>query len=65
MMAGQVLFQGKSEIDQIFKIFSLLGLPSIQDWPEFASLPHHMRTFPRFRRVPLETLFPGAEQRSL
>lgn len=32
------LFKGDSDIDQIHKIFQILGTPSPQEWPEIASL---------------------------
>jgi cell division cycle 2-like protein len=31
--------QGKGEIDQIQKIFALMGTPTNESWPEFSSLP--------------------------
>ena len=31
---------GKSEIDQLDKIFKILGTPSESLWPGFSSLPH-------------------------
>ena len=34
------LFQGKNEITQLSAIFSLLGMPSRETWPEFKSLPN-------------------------
>ena len=33
------LFQGKTEIDQIDRIFRLLGTPNDKIWPEYSSLP--------------------------
>lgn len=34
------LFPGKSEIDQLDKIFRILGMPSEKIWPGFNKLPH-------------------------
>lgn len=34
------LFQGKNEVDQLSKIFALLGTPTRQSWPEFHTLPN-------------------------
>lgn len=34
------LFPGKGEIDQISKIFKLLGKPNDQNWPSFLELPN-------------------------
>jgi cyclin-dependent kinase 6 len=33
------LFAGKSDIDQLYKIFEIMGLPSQQDWPEQSVIP--------------------------
>ncbi|BBN16034.1 hypothetical protein Mp_7g02920 [Marchantia polymorpha subsp. ruderalis] len=38
-LAKEPLFNGKSEIDQIDKIFKILGTPSEKIWPEFVNLP--------------------------
>lgn len=37
LLRGQPLFMGSSSIDQLYKIFQVLGQP-IQDWPEFTRL---------------------------
>ncbi|KAM3420998.1 hypothetical protein BST61_g1424 [Cercospora zeina] len=34
------LFQGKNEVDQLSKIFSLCGIPTTQSWPNFKRLPN-------------------------
>ncbi|OMJ25941.1 Cyclin-dependent kinase 11B [Smittium culicis] len=34
------LFPGRSEIDQISKIFTLLGSPTQENWPQFSALPN-------------------------
>jgi len=39
-MTKEPLFTGKNEIDQIGKIFRLLGQPTPDSWPEFANLPN-------------------------
>ncbi|EKM76310.1 hypothetical protein AGABI1DRAFT_63359 [Agaricus bisporus var. burnettii JB137-S8] len=49
-MQGQPLFPGDSEIDQIFKIFRLLGTPTEAVWPGVASLPNYKPTFPQWSR---------------
>jgi cyclin-dependent kinase 6 len=33
------LFAGKSDIDQLYKIYEIMGLPSQQDWPEQSVIP--------------------------
>lgn len=34
------MLQGQGELDQIDKIFKLLGTPTEETWPEFSSLPN-------------------------
>ena len=40
MFIGQPLFQGRSEVDQMKRMFKLLGLPEVLDWPEVLNLPN-------------------------
>ncbi|KAF8750461.1 Pkinase protein [Rhizoctonia solani] len=53
VMHGQPLFPGDSEIDQIFKIFRLLGTPNEEIWPGVSQLPDYKETFPRWSAVEL------------
>jgi len=46
LLSGKPLFPGKSEPDQIHKIFSLLGQPNERCWPGFAQLPHAAKIAP-------------------
>ncbi|WVW81351.1 hypothetical protein I302_103342 [Kwoniella bestiolae CBS 10118] len=39
LMQGEPLFPGKGEIDQINRIFQLLGRPNDELWPGYSSLP--------------------------
>lgn len=39
LLAKEPLFNGKSEIDQLDKIFRALGTPNEKIWPDFVSLP--------------------------
>jgi len=45
------LFQGDSEIDQIFKIFQFHGTPTNATWAGVTNLPDFKTTFPRFRQA--------------
>ncbi|XP_042876749.1 serine/threonine-protein kinase MAK-like isoform X2 [Penaeus japonicus] len=55
------LFPGSSEIDQIFKICSVMGTPDKRDWPEGYSLAQQMNfKFPQFSATPLASLIPNA-----
>lgn len=42
------LFRGDSEIDQIFKIFRILGSPTEETWQSFSDLPQMKASFPRW-----------------
>ncbi|VDM34647.1 unnamed protein product [Hydatigera taeniaeformis] len=59
MFTGNVLFQGDSEIDQLFRIFrrfgmmsfhslSPLGTPTTEEWPDINEMPDYNEEFPRF-----------------
>ncbi|CAL1701863.1 unnamed protein product [Somion occarium] len=45
---GHPLFPGDSEIDQIFKIFKILGTPNEETWPGVRQLPDYKPTFPQW-----------------
>jgi len=49
VMRGNPLFPGDSEIDQIFKIFRVLGTPDEESWPGVGQLPDYKPTFPRWQ----------------
>ena len=53
MAQKKALFMGDSEIDQIFKIFKVLGTPHEAHWPEALKLSDFKPTFPRWKGVPL------------
>lgn len=44
---------GDSEIDQIFKIFRVLGTPHGYNWPDALKLADFKSTFPKFKGMPL------------
>lgn len=48
MAQKKPLFCGDSEIDQIFKIFRIMGTPKECIWPGVNSLPDFKATFPRW-----------------
>ncbi|KAH9986852.1 Pkinase-domain-containing protein [Russula vinacea] len=48
VMRGIPLFPGDSEIDQIFKIFRVLGTPNEESWPGVKQLPDYKPTFPQW-----------------
>ncbi|KAM0746290.1 Pkinase-domain-containing protein [Meredithblackwellia eburnea MCA 4105] len=46
LIMRQPLFPGDSEIDEIFRIFRLLGTPDDDVWPGVTSLPDYKTSFP-------------------
>lgn len=60
------LFNGSSEIDQIYKICSILGTPQQKVWGEGYQLASKMGfTFPQFSPVALSTIIPNASHEAL
>ncbi|CAM6102171.1 unnamed protein product [Calypogeia fissa] len=58
-LAKEPLFNGKSEIDQIDKIFKTLGTPNEKIWPEFPKLPGVKCNFVRQPYNKLRERFPA------
>uniref|UniRef100_A0A7S3NF81 cyclin-dependent kinase n=1 Tax=Euplotes harpa TaxID=151035 RepID=A0A7S3NF81_9SPIT len=44
------LFSGESEIDQLFKIFRVLGSPSTSSYPGLDKLKFYKESFPKFKQ---------------
>eukprot|EP01028_Stygiella_incarcerata_P010920 TRINITY_DN592_c1_g1_i3.p1 TRINITY_DN592_c1_g1~~TRINITY_DN592_c1_g1_i3.p1 ORF type:complete len:319 (-),score=82.14 TRINITY_DN592_c1_g1_i3:1718-2674(-) len=44
MVNGRPLFPGRTEVDELLRIFRVLGTPSVETWPSMATLPHY-KTF--------------------
>ncbi|CAE6454845.1 unnamed protein product [Rhizoctonia solani] len=65
VMHGQPLFPGDSEIDQIFKIFRLLGTPNEEIWPGVSQLPDYKETFPQWSAVELSQTVRGIDAQGL
>ncbi|OUC40806.1 kinase domain protein [Trichinella nativa] len=55
MLKKTPLFPGDSEIDQLKKIFKVIGLPTVSEWPADSILPRN--NFIRLGNTPLSTLF--------
>ncbi|KAG6919714.1 Cell division control protein 2 [Tephrocybe rancida] len=64
-MQGQPLFPGDSEIDQIFKIFRILGTPNEQSWQGVSTLPDYKPTFPQWSRQDLARVVPTLDENGL
>jgi serine/threonine protein kinase len=59
MITGKPLFPGDSEIDQLYKIFKILGTPNEQMWPGVSALPEFKTNFPSWNSKDLSSLFVG------
>lgn len=55
------LFPGDSEIDQLYKIFQVLGTPNERTWPGVSQLPEFVSTFPTWHPQDLSKFVPNLE----
>lgn len=62
MIRRSPLFPGDSEIDEIFKIFQVLGTPNEEVWPGVTLLQDYKSTFPRWKRMDLHKVVPNGEE---
>lgn len=53
MVSKKALFPGDSEIDELYRIFRLLGTPNESLWPGVTSLPDYKPVFPTWKPQPL------------
>lgn len=65
LLGSGPLFEGDSEIDQLFKIFSLMGTPHEAEWPGVSILPNFKSTFPKFSKKNFKEAFPLAQKQAL
>ena len=56
MATKKPLFPGDSEIDEIFKIFRILGTPTEAEWPGVTTFPDFKASFPKWERKPEDEL---------
>eukprot|EP00930_Biecheleria_cincta_P098070 TRINITY_DN8975_c0_g1_i1.p1 TRINITY_DN8975_c0_g1~~TRINITY_DN8975_c0_g1_i1.p1 ORF type:complete len:599 (+),score=118.26 TRINITY_DN8975_c0_g1_i1:118-1914(+) len=65
LLRGSPIFTGSSSIDQLYKIFSVLG-QEIRDWPEFSRLAEACRfRVPQERGCGLQSVIPRAPPRAV
>ena len=48
------LFTGDSELDQIYRIFKILGTPSQEEWPELKTFKNYQSMIPSYPRKQLK-----------
>lgn len=58
MATKRALFRGDSEIDQLFRIFRVLGTPTEQTWPGVSKLPAYKSHFPCWKENILNSFEP-------
>ncbi|ETO30143.1 male germ cell-associated kinase [Reticulomyxa filosa] len=60
------LFPGQSELDELYKICSVLGAPNVQNWTEGTQLATQMNfKFPQFNEMSLSAIVPNASNAGL
>ncbi|PVV02219.1 hypothetical protein BB560_003335 [Smittium megazygosporum] len=57
MLSSRPMFPGDSEIDELFKIFRILGTPTEETWPSVNTLPDYKASFPKWHKKTLIDLF--------
>jgi serine/threonine protein kinase len=55
MFNKRAMFPGDSEIDQMFKIFKILGTPTEENWPGVTTLPQYEVSFPKWKATELKS----------
>ncbi|XP_051151294.1 cell division control protein 2 homolog A [Andrographis paniculata] len=61
MVNQRALFPGDSEIDELFKIFRVMGTPNEDTWPGVTSLPDFKSAFPKWPSKDLATVVPNLD----
>ncbi|XP_075227035.1 cyclin-dependent kinase 1 [Lycorma delicatula] len=65
MATRKPLFQGDSEIDQLFRIFRVLSTPNDETWPGVSQLPDYKPTFPNWTQNTLKTQVKNIDETGL
>ncbi|CAD6193605.1 unnamed protein product [Caenorhabditis auriculariae] len=65
MVTKKPLFQGDSEIDELFRIFRVLGTPTELEWNGVTSFPDYKPSFPKWRENNLAEKFNDKKGNSL
>ncbi|MED6205217.1 Cell division control protein 2 [Stylosanthes scabra] len=65
MVNRRPLFPGDSEIDELFKIFRIMGTPNEDTWPGVTSLPDFKSTFPKWPPKELANVVPNLDPAGL
>ena len=55
------LFPGDSEIDELYKIFRILGTPTEETWPGITKMPDYKPSFPVWKAMDLGQIVSGID----
>lgn len=58
MYNGKPLFPGKTNEDQLMRIFKLFGTPNEDSWPRISELSEYKRSFPVYPAAPIQSKLP-------
>lgn len=59
MVTKRPLFAGDSELDQLYRIFRILGTPNEDTWPGVTKLRDYKLTFPNWPSNPIQNVVSG------
>jgi len=62
MATRKPLFPGDSEIDELYKIFRVLGTPTEKTWPGVTELPDFKTSFPQWKATDIRQIVPHLEE---
>lgn len=62
MLNQRPLFPGDSEIDELFKIFRVIGTPNEESWPGVSQLPDYKTSFPQWTAKDYQSIVPTLEK---
>lgn len=65
MVTKRPLFAGDSELDQLYRIFRILGTPNEDAWPGVTKLRDYKSTFPNWPNNPIQNVVSGLALDSL
>lgn len=65
MYTGRPLFPGKTEEDELLRIFSLLGTPTEITWPGVSQLSEYKKDFPYYPQQELSQLLPMIDRHGI
>lgn len=65
LIMKEPLFRGQSEIDQILKIFRVVGTPNEDAWPGIEDLPFYLSSLPQWKPQSLQSLTKSSDSNAI